>query len=369
MNPLPVDRETFSRFVEIGVKALIVLVLFSWSFSIISPFLGLLVWSGIIAIALFPVHRKLTAALGGRNKSSATILGLSGALLILVPVALLASQSVDAVDALSAQWQEGTLQVPEPSENVKGWPLIGEQAYELWHAASDDIEEFVEHFEPQLKAWGEKLVNFAASVGKGALFFVASFVIAAIFMANAQSQQSFFVQLEQRITGAESGPYMRMTIATIRSVAQGVIGTAVIQALLAGAGMLVMDIPLAGLWTLGLMILSILQLPSLILLGPIMAWAFSAHEATPATIFAIWCVLVGLSDNVLRPILMGRGLSVPMLVIMLGAIGGMLTMGIVGLFIGSVVLAISYELFVAWMRSNREIASESDASGAENSAG
>ena len=138
----------------------------------------------------------------------------------------------------------------------------------------------------------------------------------------------------------------------MRSVAQGVLGVAFIQAILAGIGLLVMDVPGAGLWTLGVLLLAIIQLPTILLLGPIIIYVFSVADTVPAIVFMIWSILVGLSDNILKPMLLGRGVDIPMMIILIGAIGGMMLHGIIGLFIGAVILAIVYKLFIKWLETS-----------------
>jgi len=352
--------ELFEKVIEVGVKATVLIVLLVWGFQIISPFVHVLVWAAILAIALFPLHEKLTAAVGQRNTLSATIIGFVGVVMILGPLVTLTMQSFDSTREVAAQWKAGSLEIAMPSEKVRTLPLVGEKIYAAWSEASTNLPEFVEHFKPQLKELGTKLLGMAASVGAGAFSFSASLIIAAVFMATAQSQKSFFDRLEGRITGGTSSDFVGISIATIRSVAQGILGIAVIQAVLAAIGFVVMDVPLSALWTLGVLLLAIAQIPALLILGPIAAWSFSVYDSTSATLFAIWCVLTALSDNVLKPMLLGRGLDIPMLVILVGAIGGMITTGIVGLFVGAVVLALIYRLFMQWMRPTREETRDSE---------
>jgi predicted PurR-regulated permease PerM len=130
---------------------------------------------------------------------------------------------------------------------------------------------------------------------------------------------------------------------------QGVIGVAIIQAVLSAIGMVVAGVPAAILWTVMVLVCAVSQLPPILILGPVAAYVFSANETTPAVIFLVWSILVSASDGFLKPMLMGRGVDIPMLVILIGAIGGMMLSGIIGLFVGAVVLAIMYTLFMSWM--------------------
>jgi len=142
---------------------------------------------------------------------------------------------------------------------------------------------------------------------------------------------------------------LTLSTATIRSVAVGVIGIAFIQAMLGGLGMMFAGVPAAGLLAIVILVLAIAQLPPLVVLLPVVIYVFSAESTTVAVVFMVWSILVSMSDAVLKPIFLGRGVDAPMLVILLGAIGGMITSGIVGLFIGAVILALGYKLFQVWV--------------------
>lgn len=201
----------------------------------------------------------------------------------------------------------------------------------------------------QLSAVGKKLLALAASVSLGVLQFVISTLIAAVFLLNAEAANKGLRKLANRLTSESGDALLDLTSATIRSVAVGVIGIAFIQAMLGGIGMLFVGVPGAGLLALVILVLAIAQLPPILILGPVAIYVFSVESTTIAVIFLIWSIVVSFSDMVLKPVLLGRGVNVPMLVILLGAIGGMLTSGIVGLFIGAVVLAVGYTLLQAWV--------------------
>ena len=176
-----------------------------------------------------------------------------------------------------------------------------------------------------------------------------SLVISGVLMMQAEACVRFARAFAGRLIGDEGEEFLRLTTLTIRGVAMGVIGTAAIQSAAAALGFVVMGIPLAGMWAAIVLMLAVIQLPPTLILVPIALWSFSGYETMPATIFTVWCVLVAASDNVLKPILMGRGLDIPMLVLLLGSLGGMILSGIMGLFVGAVVLAVIYRLFTAWL--------------------
>ena len=156
------------------------------------------------------------------------------------------------------------------------------------------------------------------------------------------------------IAGKRGDEFAKLSVATIRGVMNGVVGVAVIQSILATLGMVVIGVPAAGVWGVIVLIVAIVQLPPIIVLGPVAAYVFATQDTTPAIIFLIWSLLVSFSDGILKPVLMARGLDTPMLVILLGAIGGMMLSGIIGLFVGAIVLSITYALFMAWVDEKNE---------------
>ena len=191
-----------------------------------------------------------------------------------------------------------------------------------------------------------------AGMGLGLLIFLAALVIAGIIMAFGQQGTTAAVQITSRLFGSARGPHVaELCTATIRAVAQGVIGIAFIQMLLVGLGFAIKGVPASGVLAIAVLLLGIVQLPATLITVPVIAFVFYTEGASTATIvFAIYVFVAGLIDNVLKPLLLGRGVDVPMPVVLIGALGGMVTNGIIGLFIGPVVLAVAYELFWQWVR-------------------
>jgi predicted PurR-regulated permease PerM len=345
----PDGVQAFRRVLEITIRLALVFLLLSWGFQILSPFVDLLAWAAIIAVALYPVSQYFETKLGGRKKTAAFAITILMIAFIIVPTVQMTVSSVDTAKEVAHQWKEGSLKIPAPTDKVKDWPLIGERTYSVWLQASQNLEATAEKFSDQLKAAGGKALAGIASTGLTILKFTFAFIIAGVFMANAEAMGSFVRTLSQRLVGADGSSYVELATATIRSVAQGVLGIAAIQAVTAAIGLVVMGIPLAGLWALGVLMLAIVQLPPWLILAPIAVYSFSIHDTTSSIIFAIYLLIVSISDAFLKPLLLGRGVEVPMLVILLGAIGGMITSGIIGLFVGAVVLALIYQLFMAWL--------------------
>lgn len=355
------------QIMEVLIRVGLVLALLVWAFRVVAPFLNPLIWGAILAIALYPVFLKVSARFGDRKKLVGILFMVSSIALIIVPSIMLVGESVDGVQALVEQWKEGKLEVPPPSEKVKEWPLVGEKLYTLWGDASKNLASTLRKFGPQLTDIGGKFFGMVATGGAGLLGLAFSLVLAGIFMINGEGCIGFCHKLGVRLAGDSGKDLVNLATGTIRGVALGVVGTAVIQAVLAAIGMAVMGIPLAAMWAFLVLMLAVIQLPPLLILGPMAAYAFTTHDPVPATIFAVWCLIVSGVDGILKPMLMGRGVDIPMLVILVGALGGMMMAGIVGLFVGGVVVALAYRLFLAWL-DDQPVLEEAGKKGPEEAA-
>jgi predicted PurR-regulated permease PerM len=342
------QKNAMASFVQIGA----LLVLIVWCFQIISPFISVILWGMLIAVALYPVHSLLAAKFGGREKISATVFVLLGLTILLVPSWMTAESSVTALKSVGEQLHSGSVSISPPDESVADWPLIGEQVHAIWSDAASNLEATLNKFNDELKTLGRQVVGFAGSMAIGILQFLVSIIIAGVFLVSAEGGHKTAVTFSSSLVGDRGEALIDLAVATIRSVAKGVLGVAIIQALLSAIGLAVMGIPAAGVWTFGVLMLAIMQLPTIILLGPIVIWVFSTAEPVPASLFMVYALIVSLSDNILKPLFLGRGVDVPMLVILLGAIGGMIMSGIVGLFLGAIVLALGYTIMVAWMETD-----------------
>jgi predicted PurR-regulated permease PerM len=338
-------RRSLAAALQIGL----IFLLASWCLKIISPFLGLVAWAAIIAVALYPMYVKLSTKIGGREKWSAAIIVLIGLTILIAPTWSLTGSSIDTAMELKAKLEAGTLAVPPPSENVAEWPVIGIRVHKVWSEAATNLDATLRKHSEQVKAFSTWLLKTVASTTMGILGFAVSIIIAGVFMVGADTSYQAFRAVGHRLAGERGAGFVDLSVATIRSVAKGVLGVAFIQTLLAAIGLIVMDIPGAGIWASIILLLAIMQLPPLLVLGPIAIWVFSTAEPVPATIFLVYALFVSFSDALLKPLLLGRGVEVPMLVILLGAIGGMISSGIIGLFFGAVILALGYKLFMAWL--------------------
>jgi predicted PurR-regulated permease PerM len=364
-SPYSEDEIFQHRALESAIRIGLILLLVVWCFHIVEPFLMLILWGAIIAVAVYPLFMKFQALLGGRQKLASTLMTLIALTMLITPTIMLSDSAIKNSQAFAKKLQEGTLTIPPPSEKLCNWPLIGEDLHDAWSLAATNLEVWVRKYSEQLTALGKFALSAAAGAGVTVLQFVVSIIIAGILLVYARSGSDAVERLTTRLVGRQSGTRLaELAGATIRSVAQGVLGVALIQATLAGIGFLVMGVPYAGILTLLVLLWAIIQLPTLIVLVPVIIYVFSTSATVPAVIFLIWSLLVSLSDNVLKPLLLGRGLDIPMPVILLGAIGGMLMSGLIGLFVGAVVLSVGYTLYATWLNEGVKLVAAPEPDGA-----
>jgi predicted PurR-regulated permease PerM len=338
-----------SRALEAAVRIGLVFLLLAWCFEIVRPFITPIVWGAIIAIAAYPGYIWLQARLGGRGKLAATLFTLVMLIVVIAPTVMLSGTLVETVKPLAVHLSEGSLTIPPPPETIKSWPVIGENLYSFWLLASHNIEAALQKIGPQIKVVGTWLLTTAAGAGFGILQFVLAIVIAGVLMPQAGGASRTAHALSARLTGDQHSDLVGLAEKTVRSVASGILGVALIQSLLAGLGFMVAGVPAAGFWALLCLLLSVAQIGIFLILIPVIIYLFNTADMVTAVGFLIWSIPVGLIDNILKPILLARGVKTPMVIIFMGAIGGFLASGIIGLFLGAVVLALSYEVFLLWL--------------------
>jgi predicted PurR-regulated permease PerM len=356
--PTNEDQAFLRRALESSIRIGLVLFLVVWCFQLARPFLELIIWGIILAIATQPIYTALCRAVGGRSSIAASILVVGALLVLIVPSVLLTTNLVGSVTQLALNVEAGTLDVPPPPAGVADWPIVGDQVLAFWAAASRNLDLALDSLHPQLKAVGGWALAAVTSAGIGLLVFAFSIVLAGVLLASSEPAADAARRVAERLVPARGAELVALAGGTVQSVARGILGTAFIQAFLGGIGMLVVGVPAFGLWTLLVLLLAVVQLPTLIVLAPIIAWVFASSSTGTgmAVLFAIWSIAVGLSDNVLKPVLLGRGSDVPMLVIFIGAIGGFIRAGIIGLFVGAVVMAVGHNLFKWWLANAPETA-------------
>ena len=347
-----------SALLEVLIRAGLIFALAALCFQIFAPFLTLMVWGLILAVTLYPMQEYVAAKMGGRQGLAATLIVILGIALIVVPTAILMSSLGDSVQRLIHDVQSDALVIPAPRESVAGWPVIGERVYALWSQAHADLPALVKSMQPKIGDLAKSALAFVASIGGGLLLFLAALIIAGILMAFGRSGSRASLAISERLAGpARGAEFATLATATIRAVAQGVIGVAFIQAIIVGLCLLVAGVPWAGVLAMIALVLGIAQIPALIVTLPAIAyiWLLGDYGKGEAILYTLLIFVAGLADNVLKPLMLGRGVDAPMPVILIGALGGMAAAGILGMFVGATLLALGYQLFMGWVAANRSV--------------
>jgi predicted PurR-regulated permease PerM len=337
-------------FIQLVVRLGLLALLIIWTFVLIRPFVPIVAWSAVLAVAFYPLFNWLAKLLGGRPRTAAAILTAINLAIVIGPATWLAVGAVDGVKQLAAELSTGELSVPLPPEQIKNWPLVGPQLFQLWEQASENIRAVLREVIPYLKPLAGTMLALAGDAGLGMLKFLLSVAIAGFFFPYGPLLVAAGRGFLARIVPERSEHFLELAGATIRAVSQGVIGVAVVQSLLAGIGFKVAGIPSAGLLAFAVLLLSIVQIGAAVVLLPVIVWIWMDKDFTTALLMTVFFAIVGVLDNVLKPLVMGRGLTTPMLVIFIGVIGGTLAHGIVGLFVGPIILSVAWELMAAWIR-------------------
>ncbi len=326
------------------------------SMKIFSPFMGMMLWALILAVTLFPLHQKLAARLGGKQGRAATLIVLSGILFLGVPTVMLSGSMVDFVQDTHTKFKNNSIAIKEPAPSVAQWPLVGKKVYEVWGQAAKNLPELLKKIRPQLEGFAKGAVEFAAGMAGGLFQFLFSIIIAGIMLAYGQAGSEVMLKIINRVAGHKKGETLHtLSTATIRSVAMGVVGVSTIQALLFGVGFILIGLPAAALIALVVLVFGIAQLPAILFTIPTVAFIWWSGDSTLTNVvFTVYFILAGFVDNVLKPIFLGRGVDAPMPVVLLGALGGMITGGLLGLFVGAVFLSLAYVIFMAWVDEDNE---------------
>jgi len=337
------------------IRLLIILLIITLCLMILYPFGSILMWSLILAMAIHPFHAKLTKKLGGKPKLASTIIVISALAIIFIPSWFVIDSMVEEVQTVKMNLSENGLTIPAPKESVKEWPLVGERVYDFWKSASGNLEQTLDKYQDQLTDLGQQLAKGALGTISALIQILVSFIIAAVllvFGGAGESMRRFF----RKLAGKRGDEFADMTMKTVSSVLKGVLGVALVVSILHGILFALAGVPYPGLLTLGVFVLGVLQIPAIIITLPVIIYIFTIKTTSAAVIWAILLIIAGLSDNVLKPILLGKGAAVPMLVIFLGVIGGFILSGFIGLFTGAIVMSLGYKLFIGWLNSNDEVA-------------
>jgi len=352
---LELEKRLSGRLLDVLIRAGLVFAMAVLCYQIFSPFLALMVWALILTVTFYPAHQKLARKMGEKQGLAATVFVLTGIVLIGVPTAVLMFELGDSVHHFIGSVRDNTLQIPAPSPNVADWPIVGKKVHGLWSQAHTDLPAVLQGLQPKLGDFTKSALALVASTGVATLLFLASFIIAGIIMAFGESGARSTRAIFDRIVGTGHGEeFAKLSTATIRAVALGVLGVAFIQALVVGLFLMIAGVPFAGVLALIVLVLGIAQVPALLVTLPVIAyiWLSGEYGTGAAVTHTVLLFVAGMLDNVLKPLLLGRGVDAPMVVILLGALGGLATHGLLGMFVGATLLALGYQIFMWWVATN-----------------
>jgi predicted PurR-regulated permease PerM len=348
------DDNVEKKSIDLAIKLILIALLLTWCAMILIPFVIPVLWGIILAITLYPLYNRLLKLLKGRKALSSSITTGVLLLLLIIPALLLISTVVESSNQFIASLRDNTLAIPPPKPSVADWPLIGEPVYNAWLGITSNLEAAIKQYSEQILKVGNKLLEVIRSVASNFLILIISIIISGILMTGADKSQKSANNFASRLFGKGGDEFITMIVLTIRNVAKGILGVAFIQFILLGAALIIAKVPFAGLWALAVLLIAIVQLPVGLVAIPIVIYLYSTREPLSATLWSVVIILIAMSDNVLKPWLMGKGAPVPTLVIFLGAIGGMIMSGFIGLFTGAIILSLGYKLAGMWLNGSSQ---------------
>jgi predicted PurR-regulated permease PerM len=343
------SRVPESNFVELSLRVAALALLLYVSVILIRPFVTVIVWSTVLAVALYPFYERVSRVVGGRNRLAAVIVTLISLVVVLGPATWLVLDLIESIRRISQQLDLASLSIPPPPISIKAWPIIGPRIYETLHLASNNIETAIAQLAPLLKPLAGDLLLIAANAGIATTMFFASIIVAGFLFVPGPALVSRLRRVLHRLEPRHGEEFVTLAGATIRSVSRGVVGVSGLQALLIGIGLTFAGVPGTSLITSAALILGIVQIGAGIILIPVLVWGWLAFEPGTAFLLTAYMIPVGLLDNILRPLVIGRGLKTPMLIILIGVIGGTLAYGVTGIFLGPIILAVIWDLLSVWL--------------------
>lgn len=338
------------------IRLAVVVGLILWASYIVKPFIGALAWAIILAVAIYPFYHKLIANGSAKRKKWVSIIfTIVTVTLLTVPSYSIFSSVFESTATTFQQIKDGSFHIPPPAEKVKDWPL-GDKIYSNWESASEDLKSYaIDHQEFILEKGKGVFGSFLGIMGTLVLLII-SLIIAVVLMHNADAGHSTSVKFANKLVGKDGEELVIMSRNTIRSVVKGILLVAIIQTGLSFIGFKLIGIPAAGLFTILVLFAAIIQLPVTLAVIPPIILAFSMSDnMTHTIIFTVYILIVSLLDNFLKPVLLSKGLQTPTIIIFIGALGGVMLHGIIGLFVGTVVLALAHRFYIHWVNTPEEV--------------
>jgi predicted PurR-regulated permease PerM len=340
-----------SDLARITLSVLFMGGLIAGSLWILSPFLGAFVWATMIVVATWPFMRRVERACGGRRAPAVAVMSLGLLAILIVPLGVALEAILGHADELAALLERlPAAQLPAAPAWLDKVPLVGERIEATWnHLAGEGMADLTAQLQPHAHAAATWFAQQAGSFALLLVQFVLVVILSAVLYAGGESWAGWLRRFGRKLADEQGDRMVVLAGGAIRGVALGVVVTALVQSALGGIGLAIAGVPFAGVLTAIMFALCIAQLgPLLVLLGAT-AWGYYSLGAGWGTFLLVWALVVGLMDNVLRPLLIKRGADLPLLLIFAGVIGGLVAFGIVGIFVGPVVLAVAYTLLDDWV--------------------
>lgn len=344
-------REIIDICLKLGALAALMLA----CYRILEPFISIMVWAIVLAVSLSPLFNSLKRLFRGRGMLAAVVVTVLFLGVLITPIVWMSISTGMSLQHVGEQIKSGDIKVPAPSEKVLSVPVIGKPIYDAWSLASTNISQLIVQYKEQIMIAGTTLLTLLASIGKGMLLLAAAIIVSGVLLAFGTSAGKFGQSVFVRLAGERGKDMFSVAEVTVRNVTKGILGVAFIQALIAGAGMFIAGIPFAGLWTLICLFLAVMQVGMLPVSLGVIIYAWTSLSTGMAIFMTVWMAFAGIIDNILKPIMLGRKAPVPMLVVFLGAIGGFINSGFIGLFTGAILLSLGYKLMITWVQQKEAL--------------
>jgi predicted PurR-regulated permease PerM len=333
------------------LSVLCLLLLATASYWVLRPFLTAMIWATIVSVAVWPAMLRIEAVVGRRRGLAVAFVTIMILLAVVVPVSMALTTIVRHASSLSSDIASfDTMAVPNPPAWLGEMPVAGRRLLDAWRSfAALAPDERTATLAPYLQRALQWFASTAGSIGAMLLQFLLTTVISALVLANGETVRDGILRFAERLAGRQGYDAAQLAARAIRGVVLGVVGTALVQTAIGGAGLFIAGVPAAGLLSAVMLFFCLAQLGPMPVLVPAVVWLYWSGHSGLGTLLLIVSVVTGTIDNVLRPILIRRGADLPLVLIFAGVIGGLIAFGIVGLFIGPVVLGITYTLLGTWM--------------------
>jgi predicted PurR-regulated permease PerM len=354
------DKRATSDLAHTTLSVLLIALLIASSFWVLSPFMMAILWATIVSVAAWPLLLRLEHALSGRRGFAVTIVTILLLLVVFVPVTLAVTTLVRNAEGIGTEIRGlASIAIPEPPTWIGHIPVVGGTLDTRWRGfAAYTPDERLAAMSPYLQTALHWFVSKAGSLGAMLLQFLLTTIIAAIILANGEAARDGILRFARRLAGQQGEDVAILAGAAIRAVVLGVAVTALIQVTIGGAGLYLAGVPGAGILSAVMLFLCLAQLGPLLVLLPAVAWLYWSGQTVAGTILLVISLPAGAIDNVLRPLLIRRGANIPLLLIFAGVIGGLIGFGIVGLFVGPVVLTVTFTLLKAWVGAPPALAAQ-----------